>query len=619
MLVNETFTGSSVPDPGFVPLNTACLTGAATAPPPGESTLGPCTAPDQTTEPVPPSGVTPGYLQLTDQGNYHVGSVLYNRPLPGNGGVQVTFKQYQYGGNGADGIGFFLVDGATDLTSAGADGGSLGYAQRNLTPGVDGGYLGLGLDAYGNFVNDGEQRGLGCPADHQSPVNPLDQVPNAITLRGPGQGIDGYCFLASTIKPDSSQPSGYITTLPGSLRADGTDPAASERIVRITVSAETYPLVTAEIDFEDGKGFQTVFTHRMDTAAPPTYKFGLSASTGGLTDTHLIRGLQVASTNTLDQLNLVKTVVDEPGTPYRVGDTVHYQFLVTNTGTTDLTGVQVHDPAVTDVICPRDTLGFAGTATASMVCTGTHVITTQDSLTGTFTNTAQAQGLADQTPVESNQSSAEVPVEPLTADLRLGKTADPTTVEAGHKVTYTLTVTNHSAFPLTPAEASDDLSNVLHYASYDGDATASTGSVSVTGSTLTWTGDLAVDASATITYSVTTHSSITSNQVTRNGVTSSIPATRCMVADSDETTEPPCVTEVHITPAPVPSPKPSTPAPSSPAPNTPAPTSPPHIGGLARTGLDTAPFDIAAGGLLACGLVLRVVARNRSRRPRHQR
>ena len=73
----------------------------------------------------------------------------------------VRFEQYQYGGNGADGIGFYLVDGSTDLTSAGADGGSLGDAQRNLAPGVDGGYLGIGLDACGNFADrdpDGDAR-----------------------------------------------------------------------------------------------------------------------------------------------------------------------------------------------------------------------------------------------------------------------------------------------------------------------------------------------------------------------------------------------------------------------------------------------------------------------------
>ena len=34
-----------------------------------------------------------------------------------------------------------------------------------------GGYVGVGLDAYGNFYNDGEFRGTGCPAGQRSPTS----------------------------------------------------------------------------------------------------------------------------------------------------------------------------------------------------------------------------------------------------------------------------------------------------------------------------------------------------------------------------------------------------------------------------------------------------------------
>ena len=96
--------------------------------------------------------------------NNFAGSVLYNRPIPASAGVSMVFRQFQYGGTGADGIGFFLVDGSTNLTATGANGGSLGYAQKDGTqPGIVGGYIGVGFDAYGNFYNDGECRGTGCP------------------------------------------------------------------------------------------------------------------------------------------------------------------------------------------------------------------------------------------------------------------------------------------------------------------------------------------------------------------------------------------------------------------------------------------------------------------------
>ncbi|MFD0635575.1 hypothetical protein ACFQ9X_32530 [Catenulispora yoronensis] len=485
-LLTENFAGSTVADPGFVPLNNACLTGASTTPPGGMSRLGPCSGAGESAGPVPPAGVTPGYLQLTDSSNDGLGSVLYNRPLPGNGGLQVSFTQYQYGGNtGADGIGFYLVDGSANLTSAGGFGGSLGYAQHNGAPGVVDGYLGVGLDAYGNYTNDSEQRGTGCQPPDVSPVvvQPL-LTPNAVGLRGPGNGQNGYCYLAASITPDASAPSKFRSTLPGSLRSAGTSPAAAARTVRVTVTPDEFPTVTVEIDFRDGAGFQTVFAHQMTTAAPPTYKFGLSASTGFYNDVHLIGDMSASSLVPLDELNLVKTVVNQQSS-YQVGDTVHYQFLVTNTGTDPLNTVSVDDPSVSNISCPSTTLGTAGSATASMVCTGSHVVTAADALAGpTYTNTAQATATSavSAEPLTSNQSSAQVDV--TSAQLQLSKSASPTTVHRGDKVGYTLTVTNNSTFALNPATASDDLSGVLSGATYDNDVQASSGSATVTGSTL---------------------------------------------------------------------------------------------------------------------------------------
>ena len=110
-IVSETFTGSSVPDPAWAPSGTTCLTGAAAAPPAGSAAIPTCAGKNQ--GPVPTLGVTPGYLQFTDASVFKAGSILYQRPIPATAGISVTFEQYQYGGNEADGIGFFLVDGAT--------------------------------------------------------------------------------------------------------------------------------------------------------------------------------------------------------------------------------------------------------------------------------------------------------------------------------------------------------------------------------------------------------------------------------------------------------------------------------------------------------------------------
>lgn len=610
-LLNEPFTGSSVADPGFQPLNSVCLTGAAGAPPAGQSSTGPCTGPDQTVAPVPAPGQTPGWLQLTDQDGFRKGGLLYNRPLPGNGGLQVTFDQYQYGGSGADGIGFYLVDGGVDLTSAGGDGGSLGYAQRNLDPGVDGGYLGIGLDAYGNFVNDGENRGKGCPDDQKSPITGDPQVKNTVTLRGPGQGIEGYCYLASTIAPDPSAPSGYVSTLPGSLREGGTtpdpdaDPNPAKRTVRLTVSAEPKPLVTVEIDFQDGQGLQQVLSYRMTTEAPPTYKFGFSGSTGGFTDTHLIRGLTGNSVTPLSSLNLVKTDAQGTGATYHAGDTVHYNFLVTNTSADTLTGVTVTDPGITDVRCPRSTLGPMGTPTASMECTGSHLITGADANAGRFTNTAAAHGTSTGgATIPSNNSTVTVDVVQPDHRLAITKTSDATgPVGPGDTITYTVTVKNTGDAPATDATVTDDLSDVLDDATYNDDAKVTpddAGTVSYASPTLTWTGDLAVGATATVTYSVTVDDPSGGDGTLTN--TAVGPDRSNCPADPGDSADPDCTSTVHtVVPTPTPTPTVTpTPTPTHTAPPTPTPT---HSGPpLPNTGAGFPVLRIALAGSLLTGL-----------------
>jgi type IV pilus assembly protein PilY1 len=110
------------------------------------------------------------------------GGIIFATPFPTGQGVSVTFKTVTYlgdsggGGNdGADGISFFLMDASqlntTSITGTssgngnglGAWGGSLGYTcSNNNVPfnGLIGGYLGLGIDEFGNFLN-GTSNSLG--------------------------------------------------------------------------------------------------------------------------------------------------------------------------------------------------------------------------------------------------------------------------------------------------------------------------------------------------------------------------------------------------------------------------------------------------------------------------
>src|ERR1700686_3523034 len=112
-----------------------------------------------------PDAAGSGALRFTNgrPGGYDQhGAVVSNFTFPTGQGLHVTFTTATYrgdsggaGGDGADGISFYLMDGAKPA-GIGAFGGSLAYPCSNAnTPhdGLVGGYIGLGIDEYGNFLN----------------------------------------------------------------------------------------------------------------------------------------------------------------------------------------------------------------------------------------------------------------------------------------------------------------------------------------------------------------------------------------------------------------------------------------------------------------------------------
>src|SRR5262245_218536 len=381
-LVNEPFSNRTVPDPNFTVQGRTCLTGANAPPPAGSANIPQC--PASQTGPVPPRGVVPGYLQFTDASNNQAGSILYNRPVPSSAGIVATFEQWQYGGNGADGISFFLVDGATTLTATGGLGGSLGYAQRFTEPGVRNSYLGIGFDAFGNFYNDGENRGTGCAMLPPFLPNQSTRVPDVITLRGPGNGSTGYCWLGST----TTMTTPPVSNLGGSLRANTL--AAGRRSIALTVSPAPSPRVPVCNDFFDTSAARARSSPRPPPNPPATYKFGWSGSTGGQNDIHLIRNVAVKTVVPLNQLNLVKQIdhTNPLPNPIVVGSVIPYQFILTNTGLQTLTGLTVTDPQVTGLTCPTDRIDPAPAPTSTVVCRGSHVITQADLDAGQLVNTA---------------------------------------------------------------------------------------------------------------------------------------------------------------------------------------------------------------------------------------
>ncbi len=114
-----------------------------------------------------------GTLMLTPAHGNQTGAILSAfAPFPLNQGIQITFTTYTFGGshdgtggNGADGIVFFLTDGTQDPpTATGAEGGSMGYSCSNTNHVYDGiayGYLGLGIDEWGNYLSSGDNTNTG--------------------------------------------------------------------------------------------------------------------------------------------------------------------------------------------------------------------------------------------------------------------------------------------------------------------------------------------------------------------------------------------------------------------------------------------------------------------------
>jgi type IV pilus assembly protein PilY1 len=161
-----------------------------------------CTSPSATSPPGTCTAYSGGFSQN--------GGIVSAAPFPTGQGIAVTFKTVTYrgnsggaGGDGADGMSFFLMD-ASKLSTAtitgaakgdgnglGSWGGSLGYSCSNSNSpynGLIGGYIGLGIDEYGNFLN-GTSNTLGESGTSASGDNTATgggYQPGRIGLRGAG-------------------------------------------------------------------------------------------------------------------------------------------------------------------------------------------------------------------------------------------------------------------------------------------------------------------------------------------------------------------------------------------------------------------------------------------------
>jgi len=158
-------------------------------------------------------GFTPGIVSVNGDGRLRVTDGQHNLSTVVTRDVEfessqnliiIEFEYYAYGGcesgnnlgdYGADGIVNILFDSTVgDSPTPGGSGGSMGYAQYiSNTYGFEGGWLGLGLDEYGNFGRNTEEREGGSTG----------RIENTAVIRGDGSGMDGYEFLKSVKLTDN--------------------------------------------------------------------------------------------------------------------------------------------------------------------------------------------------------------------------------------------------------------------------------------------------------------------------------------------------------------------------------------------------------------------------------
>ncbi|MBE9095836.1 DUF4347 domain-containing protein, partial [Tychonema sp. LEGE 07203] len=308
-----------------------------------------------------PNGVIPnigigdaadsGALRLTSNAQNQAAFVLYDNPISATGGLRVTFDFFAYNrGNvtdplgqllGADGLSFFLIDGTATPTAAGGFGGSLGYAQNNnLLPastGIVGGYLGVGLDEFGNFSNNGAGRVGGSAAGLQ----------DSIGIRG--SQSTSYAFITNAAVPIG---------IDNALATNRTDPN-TKRSVQITLLPPTSTIapnrLTVALDLNENGTFdagETLITildlSTFNGIVPSTFKFGFAASTGPNTNIHEINNVLVES---IDEPTLQADVsIVKKGPLYAIpSSTITYTITSTNNGPNSAESVLIQDPLPADL------------------------------------------------------------------------------------------------------------------------------------------------------------------------------------------------------------------------------------------------------------------------------
>ncbi|MGN5171046.1 DUF6701 domain-containing protein [Aeromonas sp. 102P] len=223
-----------------------------------------------------------GRLRMTRNIGDQATSATFQRLFPAaNNLVTIEFNHYAYNGSGADGIAVVLSD-ARIAPQPGAFGGPLGYGFKPGISGFDGGWLGVGIDEYGNFSGEGGTVNVG-------------QRRQSVAVRGSGAGTSGYNYLRGTCSNGTTNTTGNC--LNPTVDNNGN---ASHRY-RLTVDSRVSGQSMVKIERNTGSGYITeidsfnVVGLAGQSVLPEDFLLSLTGSTGGSTNIHEIDNIQICA------------------------------------------------------------------------------------------------------------------------------------------------------------------------------------------------------------------------------------------------------------------------------------------------------------------------------------
>ncbi|SEB00556.1 DUF6701 domain-containing protein [Alkalimonas amylolytica] len=229
-----------------------------------------------------------GRLRMTQAVGNQSTAATYQRLFPAADNlVVIEFDYLAYGGSGADGLAVVLSD-ANVTPQPGSFGGPLGYGSRanQNIPGFAGGWLGIGLDEFGNFSTEG---GPGGPGRRQQ----------SVAVRGSGSGTSGYRYLRGTCNNGATNPAGGCLN----PRVDGNQ--ANPHRYRITVDSRAAGRAWVSVERDHGTGFISliapfdVLAQPGQASVPENFLLSLTGSTGGSTNIHELDNVSICALRSL--------------------------------------------------------------------------------------------------------------------------------------------------------------------------------------------------------------------------------------------------------------------------------------------------------------------------------